>query len=86
MKKSERVLVSKKALRDIAATLNLAIEALEGDKFAIRVYEHIELTPEQVIQNQVYRLRIMANGITELHKIAQEDREHWLDNNEEGIR
>jgi len=86
MKKSERVLVSKKALRDIASTLNLAIEALEGDELAIRIHEHIELTPEQVIQNQVYRLRIMANGITELHKIAQEDREHWLDNNEEGIR
>lgn len=86
MKKSECVKVSRKALRDIASTLNLAIEALEGDELAIRIYEHIELTPEQVIQNQIYRLRIMANGVTELHKIAQEDREHWLDNNEGEIR
>lgn len=86
MKKSECVKVSRKALRDIASTLNLAIEALEGDELAIRIHEHIELTPEQVIQNQIYRLRIMANGVTELHKIAQEDREHWLDNNEGEIR
>ncbi len=85
-KKSERTLVSRKALRDIATTLTLALEALEGDEVAVRVYEYIELTPEQVIRNQAYKLRIMANGITELHKIAQEDREHWLDNNEGGIR
>ncbi len=66
--KSEYVKISRQALRNMAKTLEMALAALEGNELAIRVYKHIEVTPEEVIKREIDTLRVMADGIGVLRK------------------
>lgn len=69
MKRGKTVRVQGQVLGDIAKTLEIALDAMEGDEFAVRVYKFIELTPEEVIKKQIERLRNLAGGI----EIERED-------------